>query len=288
MYIAYYQNLNDNSNLNYKYEGIGAQYQRIVTLIAIARHHNLKFIHFPIKVGHNYNNDPEWNEKWEKMFNIKKLANNDEVDYSKLEKKYNKNDINLDQLIEDNKTNLLNYYHALFKIFDSNPDYYLSFIQKDIIDAYNEVNSIRELIYDKNKINIAIHLRVINDYDDNENMNDYLNNTNMRHYMKYDMYIILINKLNNTYPNADIHIFSQEKYFDLHYSKLKIIENIKIHFDDLDTFDTFHHLCKADVLCLGTSSFSFLAGFYNKNTVIYLPYFHPPALKSWICYNPFN
>ena len=64
------------------------------------------------------------------------------------------------------------------------------------------------------------------------------------------------------------------------------IENIKIHFDDLDTFDTFHHLCKADVLVMGSSSFSILAAFYNKNTIIYLPYSHPPSLKSWLIYNP--
>ena len=78
MFISYY-----NRDIE---EGTGAQYQRIVSLISIARRHNLKYIHIPIIVGHNYNNDPEWNEKWEKMFNIKKLANNDEVDYTKLEK----------------------------------------------------------------------------------------------------------------------------------------------------------------------------------------------------------
>ena len=69
------------------------------------------------------------------------------------------------------------------------------------------------------------------------------------------------------------------------FKKIRELTDIKLHFDDLDTFDTFHHLCKADVLCLGTSSFSFLAGFYNKNTVMYLPYYHPPALKSWLVYN---
>lgn len=131
MFIAYYQNSSD-------YEGIGAQYQRIIALIAIAKQHNLKFIHFPIIVGHNYNNDPEWNEKWEKFFNIKKLSNNHEVDYIKLEKfetHFTHNNIELDQLLKDNinKINVLNYYHMPFKIFDSNPDYYLSSIQKNII-----------------------------------------------------------------------------------------------------------------------------------------------------------
>jgi len=291
MFIAYYQNSSDYASI-YGYEGIGAQYQRIIALIAIAKQHNLKFIHFPITVGHNYNNDPEWNEKWEKFFNIKKLSNNNEVDYTKLEKFETPftHNIKLDQLLKDNinKTNVLNYYNLPFEIFDSNPDYYLSSVQKDIIDAYDEVNSSRELIYDKNKINIAIHIRVFNECDNKEYYQNFLNNQSERYYMNADKYIEYINTLKINYPNADIYIFSQKETFDIHFTKIRELKDIKLHFDDLDTFDTFHHLCKADVLCLGTSSFSFLAGFYNKNTVIYLPYYHPPALKSWVVYNPLN
>jgi hypothetical protein len=290
MYITYYIDAN---NLAKKdgFEGVGAQYQRIVALIAIAKRHNLKYIHIPIQIGHNINNDPEWNNKWDNMFNIKKLANNDDINYSLLEKKYTPyiNDISLEQLLKDNDNkndNILNHYFLPFNIFDNNPDYYLSNIQNDLINAYDENNLHRKLIYDKNKTNIAIHIRIYSDYDGPNLYNDYSNNISNRYYMNCNMYIIFINKLKLNYPNADIHIFSQEKYFDLHYKKLKNIENIKLHINDMDTFDTFHHLCKADILCLGTSSFSILAGFYNKNTVIYLPYCHPPSLKTWYIYNP--
>lgn len=291
MYITY---IDDPLNLVHIYgnEGIGAQYQRIVALISIARRHNLKYIHIPIKIGHNYNNEVEWDEKWEKMFNIKKLTNNDEIDYLTLDNKITKftHDITLDQLLKDNenKTNILNHYHLPFKIFDNNPDYYLSNIQKELIDAYDEINSTRKLIYDKNKTNIAIHIRVFNKCDNKEYYQNFLEKKSERFYMRDDMYIKYINILKLNYPNADIHIFSQQDKFDIHYSKLRELKDIKLHFDDLDTFDTFHHLCKADVLCLGTSSFSILAGFYNKNTVIYIPYCHPAYLKSWLVYNPFN
>jgi hypothetical protein len=72
MYISYNQlNPNDEKQDNIQYEGVGAQYQRIVSLLSIAKRHNLKYIHIPIKIGHNYNNDLEWNNKWDKMFNIK-------------------------------------------------------------------------------------------------------------------------------------------------------------------------------------------------------------------------
>jgi hypothetical protein len=36
---------------------------------------------------------------------------------------------------------------------------------------------------------------------------------------------------------------------------------------------------------MGLSSFSIVAAYYNKNTVIYLQYAYPPILKSWIVYN---
>ena len=117
----------------------------------------------------------------------------------------------------------------------------MSTIQKELINAYDEINSNRKLIYDKNKTNIAIHLRVYNNIDIKE-----------------------------------------------YYSKLRELKDIKLLFNDLDTFDTLHHLCKADVLYLGRSLFSILAGFYNKYTVIYLPYYYQLSLKSWLVYNPFN
>ena len=281
MFITYYNKV----NIHGYYEGIGAQYQRIVALLSIAKRHNIKYIHIPIKVGHNYNNDPEWDEKWDKMFNIKKLANNNDIDLKTLENNYSIfTNFTLDQLLNDNELKLYHYLSP-FNIFDNNPDYYLSNIQNDIINAYDDNNSTRELIYDKNKISIAIHLRVFNKNDDIENYEDYINNKNIRHYMTCDMYITYIDKLKNKYQNSDIHIFSQKDTFDIHYKKLYDIKDIKIHFDDLDTFDTFHHLCKADVLVMGTSSFSILSAFYNKNTVIYLQYAHPPSLKSWLIYN---
>jgi hypothetical protein len=281
-YISYNQLITNDENI--KYEGVGAQYQRIVSLLSIAKRHNLKYIHIPIKIGHNYNNDPEWDKKWDNMFNIKKLSDN--IDYSTIKNKIYKNSPNsLNELLENNHSTLT-FYSNSFNIFDNNPDYYLSNIQTDLINAYDENNLNKKLIYDKTKTSIAIHIRVFNQNDDDINYNDYMNNTGVRFYMTSDSYLHLIENLKEKYSNSDIHIFSQEKLFNIHYKKLREIKDIKIHFDDLDTFDTFHHLCKADVLLMGTSSFSILSAFYNKNTVIYIPYFHPPSLKTWLIYNP--
>ena len=54
-------------------EGVGAQYQRIIGLLGIAKKHGLKFIHRKITVGHNYEDDLLWDEKWDDIFNIKSI-----------------------------------------------------------------------------------------------------------------------------------------------------------------------------------------------------------------------
>jgi hypothetical protein len=271
-------------------EGAGSQYQKIINLYAVIKKYNLKYIHIPLQIGHNYNNDKDWNEKWDRFFNFKKLSNNDEVDIEKLEKYFITENTTEERIFMNKNPNILYLYYHTFNIFYKNPEYYFKDIQNDLINAYDETNNDRKLIYDKNKTNIAIHIRVYNNHDneaDNEFYEKYSkeNTTNeVRFYFTADMYEKLINELKEKYTNSEIHIFSQEEYFDIKFKKLRNIKDIKLHFDDMDVFDTFHHLCKADVLVMGLSSFSIVAAYYNTNTVIYLPYAYQPILKSWIVY----
>ena len=62
MYIGFIQ-VTPNNPKNIDFEGIGAQYQKIIALLSIAKRHNLKYFHIMTKVGHNYENDPNWDEK---------------------------------------------------------------------------------------------------------------------------------------------------------------------------------------------------------------------------------
>jgi len=287
MYITYnyLNNCNDND-----IEGVGSQYLKIITLYAVTKYYNLKYIHIPIRIGHNYNNDDDWDNKWDRMFNLKKISYNDEIDLEKIEKNFTIDNYPFELLIKDKTENKLHFYFCVLQKFIDNRDYLLETIQDDIINAYNENNMYRTLIYDKNKINIAIHIRVFNDCDTvTEDINKYLSddpNYSARYYLTADIYISLIEDLKEIYKNSDIHIFSQEKYFNLKYEKLRYINNIKIHFDDIDTFDIFNHLCKADVLVMGLSTLSIIAAFYNKNTIINIPYETLPALNKWIKYIP--
>ena len=118
MLITYY----NKTNIHGYYEGIGAQYQRIVALLSIAKRHNIKYIHIPIKVGHNYNNDPEWDEKWDNMFNIKKLSNNN-IDLKNITNNYSIfTDFSNEKILNDDETKLYHYLSP-FNIFDNNPEY---------------------------------------------------------------------------------------------------------------------------------------------------------------------
>jgi hypothetical protein len=285
MYITY--NYLNSCNIK-EIEGIGSQYHKIITLYAVAKKNNIKYIHIPIPVGHNNNNDTEWNEKWDKFFNFKKLSNNNEIDIEEIEKEFLLDNVNFDYILENKDKNKLYFYFNTFKIFDNNPDYYLENILDDMINVYDENNNNRQLIYKKDKTNIAIHIRVFNDNDNIcENINSYISsdkNSSIRYYYTCEMYEKIITKLKIKYPNSEFHIFSQEKYFDIKFKNLRNIKDVNIHFDDLDLFDTFHHLCKSDVLVMGLSSLSIVAALYNKNKIIYLPYANPPYLKSWEVY----
>lgn len=289
MYITY-NHLNP-CNIVKSLEGIGSQYRKIISVYSVAKKNNLKYIHIPIRVGHNYNNDKDWDEKWDRFFNFKKVADNDElnIDIDKLnnlDKYFITENTTTETMLNNNKPNSLYLYFHTFDIFYKDPEYYFKDIQNDLINAYDETNNHRTLIYDKNKTSIAIHIRVYNEYDNEGEYEKYSENipTEQRYYFNADMYINLIDQLKAKYTNHDIHIFSQEKYFDIKFKKLRDVKDIQLHFDDIDVFDTFHHLSKANVLVMACSTFSIIAAYYNKNTIIHLPFFKP-VLKSWIVYN---
>jgi len=261
-------------------EGVGAQYQRIVGMLGIAKKHDLKFIHKKITVGHNYDNDPLWNEKWDEIFNFKSIKSIVEIDDENT--RTNKQIVNLDtisindiDMVKKNQDNIYLLKHP-FGIVDNAPNYY-KIIQNDIRDAYN--NKSQTFLFDKDKKNIAIHIRVINECDDKDEYVNYENLTG-RHDISPEKYVMLIYKFKNIYPNHNIHIFSQNNIF-LKYKDLEKIDNIKFHLD-IDSITTFHHMCNADILVIAKSSFSYLAAIYNKNKIFYLKWFSSCTfLDTW-------
>jgi hypothetical protein len=121
--------------------------------------------------------------------------------------------------------------------------------------------------YNNNKFNIAIHVRRGDDIPQNSNSElgeAYIDNLNAR-WIKPEVYEDLIDVLINKIPNTHIHIFSwKDSGIKLNY------DNITYHVTDTgDSFlGHFNHLVSADLLVVGSSTFSISAGFFNRNKTI--------------------
>lgn len=263
----------------FEIEGAGAQYQRIVAIFAICKRHNLEYIHSSAKIAHNYDNAGDWDDKWDKFFNMKSLEY--DCDAGKYEEVFIR-DVDMYHILQLQKPYLMRCMIP-FRIVDNNPTEYYGLVQEGIRKAYDCSPVKKEsYLFDKKKISIAVHIRVFNQNDLHAYEKDY-NTSTGRHFITDKMYEDIILRLKEENGDADVHIFSQNS-FDKKYASLRNIEGVNIHLDEVDAFDTFHHLCSADILVLSSSSFSYLAGIYNKNKVVYIPFWHPP-LEKWFVYD---
>jgi len=125
--------------------------------------------------------------------------------------------------------------------------------------AYWKLDRNINLIYLKDKVSVAIHIRR-GDINFNNNPDRWLDLTHYRN---------IIGNLNRELGenNLDICIFSEgqpEDFKDLATSNVRII----LGGSDLVAI---HHMCSADILVTGQSSFSIMAAYFNKNFVIYTP-----------------
>ena len=268
---------------NYKNEGVGAQYQRIIGILAICNMYNFKYVHKKIKVGHNANNVKNWDDKWDDFFNLKILGSPAPNNYNLYKENiHTLTDVMLERMIYNNYINenddQLIGLIRVDKICDLDPDTYYGSLIYILRDIYYKKNIDYILDYKNNVTNIAIHIRVYNEIDiiDN-NMCDFQEN-GIRFSGTVEYYKNLINKLNKKYPNSMIHIFTQKSNNN---EKLSKLSNNIIMYIDTDTFHTMHHLINANVLVMCKSSFSYVAALYNPNDIIYVNFWHAP-LSHWI------
>ena len=282
MYILYNSVLR---NTEKEVEGVGSIYFRIISLIAFCRYHNFNFIHFKHHIGHNYDNVPDdvWDTQWDNFFNISSLCNKlDDINIEDYEiiRKHELEINDIDNLIENKHNNKLFYFLHYFPIFFNNSNTFLKLVEDDLIKVYNEANFNKSLIFNKNKKNIAIHVRVWNDYDTTD-YNNFINCFIGPFQLNESNYIHIINKLIFKYPDYDINIFSQNSFIKK-FPNIFQNKNLIFHLE-MDAMNTFNHLVNSDILVLGYSCFSHLAGIYNKNIVYYTNYpYIPKLLDRWI------
>jgi hypothetical protein len=218
-------------------------------------------------VGHNENNVSDWSKQWDDLFSLYALGNEAPSNLSHT----NVDAIHSYHLALSNET-MLHAIHG-FELIDKQPDLYYGSILPKARDIYFQKNAHRELeLFTKDRPNIAIHLRVHNAFDCD--IRDLYAND------KVAAYVDIIKNLQQKYPSAIVHIFTQTSVnepTDTHV--FETMTDVKVH-KDYDTISSVHHMICADVLVLHRSSFSYMTGLYNPNVVYYIPFWHPP-LSTW-------
>jgi len=248
-------------------DGLGGQYLRIVGLICLAKKYNLNYVHNKIKEMEHL---PflEYINEIDNYFKISSYFEN--LDISKYDEIYSYDYFNEDILkFHKDKNNK----KILLKIKFAAP-----FIENKDINIYNyglpflrSIKEKKELCYFKtDKKNIAIHIR----------RGDVNLKNHPDRYVSIEKIKIIYDFLNKKYENTNFCIFTEIN--DDNKNEFEIFNNLNINIiSNEDQIITFDHMVNSDVLFVCKSTYSYLAGMYNTNTVYCYNFWHKP-LENWI------
>lgn len=242
-------------------DGMGAQYQRVIGLIALAEFYGCVYVHTPIKqMEHVYDASII-----EQFLQINSYYNKEDIKFDKI---YNVKNDGIELAIlnfknESNTTNILLNISNPLALLDANTTMY-----DKVMPTLRKIKQSRELVYFKQDVmNVAVHIRR-GDVNEKQHPDRYLSTQ----YFK-----TIIDKLLVQYPDASVCIFTELTAENN--VEFNIFDNIKI-ISAGDVLTTFEHLVKADILITSKSSFSYVAALYNENTVLYTNFWHKP-LCTW-------
>jgi hypothetical protein len=234
---------------NYKkHDGFGSVFQNIIFDILYTEYHGNTFVYTPIPtIDHNYTNDPNFTIELEEFMNIKN--------------EYKCPD-NLD------KNTIITYpICTTYSFIESNINKIFS------SESFNKLKNIfykgKHSPFDKNYINIAVHVRRHNSRDTRIAGTD----------TPDSYYLNIINTIRKKYIDKQLkfHIYSQgnENNFNVYKNNDTIFhlnESVK---------DTFTGLVYGDILVMSRSSFSYIAALLSNGIIYYEKFWHTP-LSSWI------
>lgn len=253
-------------------DGFGENYKYLIYTLMYAEFNKCEFVYNPFKVmRHNYNDDPEYINKKEKMINC--------IDALK-----SKTDDVTPRTL--NIFDLLQFYHQ-------NVEWCSQSNSLKMLKSLFYLDKVN--LYDTSVMNIAIHIRRINPHDyivvdqnskDRVPMRDNLFQEILNNPITAiqlpgmdvprDLYINVIQQLEQSYPNAKFHIYSQGSVNDF---KVFEKDNTMLHLNEcLET--TFQQLVFADILVTSPSSLSYVAGLLSNNIIYYVQCLNPP-LPHW-------
>lgn len=233
-------------------DGFGSQFQTIIYAVLYADLNNVKFVYTPFKnLEHNYDNDPEFTEKLERLINFR---DHFEVDFD---------------------ANIQTWQHA-----SGTSPHYIAYFEKHIQESINsphlkfikdifKENKCKETYFSKDSFNIAVHIRRLNSHD----------NGVVRIHVPDSVYLKAINVLREEYRDKSplFHIYSQGDF--AYFNEMYGADDVIIHLNDPVT-DVITPMVFADVLVTSPSSLSYVAGILSDGQIYYYPFWHPP-LPGW-------
>lgn len=250
-------------------DGLGGQYQRIIGIMALAKKHQCTYVHNPIiKMEHIPNPQREYLKKIEDYFQIQNHHPNiDDYQYNQVVE-FNRIDehtiLSYKIQAQQKCVNILLKIKLPNAILDQDTDIY-----NQIIPHLRQIKKTIPLPYYNSSKNIAVHIR----------RGDVNNITHPGRYTPTLAFKQIIDQLKTHYPNSNVCIFTEitpenKDEFDIFQNnQIKIVA-------DEDILTTMEYLIQADVLVMCKSSFSYIAGLYNKNQVIYIDFWHSP-MPQW-------
>lgn len=255
--------------------GVGHQMANWIAGLWYAKQFNLKFVHFPFS-----------NEKWEKYLGfgygektLKELIN-EGYKSVKLPKFDGENE---KKFIES----IISSYSGKKIVFVTEQDQYYKAqygVIKEIKNKFNKapIRKTEKLIYESNNFNLAIHVRRTVIIDSKVIEED--EETRAKRWLSNDYYEkVLLKVLENlqTEKPVVIHIFSTAKADEfLEFSKYGKV----VFCNDLNEYESFLHLVRADLLITSKSSFSYKPALLSDGIkVCPKNFWHGyPESKDWI------
>ena len=248
-------------------DGFGAQYQKILGVISLSKKYNCEYVHSTIQQIEHIPSDMFTNI--DKFFNICGLYK--KVEDITFDKTYKVQDHEIEHAIlslkqtTNTKENILLIINNPLGMLDANVSWY-----NEVMPDLRKIKQNLELVYFKpTAVNIAVHIR----------RGDVSQTIHPYRYTPINYFKQIIDKLLGQYQSANICIFTEitdenkEEFIIFNEPNIRIISGG-------DALVTFEHLVKADVLVMSKSSFSYVAGLYNENKVLYTPFWHNP-LNMW-------
>lgn len=231
-------------------DGFGAQFLFIIGSFFYAELHQMKYVYTPfISMEHNYNNDPHFLKKKERLINFLGNIEVNQPPRARVLRNAVECFFSADVVAKFSKSSTLQTIRTLFR-----------------------ANKDRSFSSNDERLNIVLHIRRSNPHDNRIDGTD----------TPDDFFLAIIEKLRGVYAvqHPLFHIQSQGA---LENFKKFIAPDIVLHLNE-SIEDAFISMVYADVLVTSRSTFSYAAALLSEGTVYYIP-FVCVKLPKWIAVN---